>query len=226
MLLCFRYFSFRIKARVKRNLATPPHLFSCLSDCAETSHFIFSGPWTGIYIINSPGSQAFGFRLNFPFLGLQFADGRQIMGLFSLHNLVSRFLLLTFSSLSLSLWKPPFYSLLLWVWLYQIPHKNACLHAKSLSHVWLFATLWTAALQAPLSVGIIQGRFLEWVALSFLRGSSSHINEITQYLSLLSGLFHLAKYFPSSSILWMARVSFLKAEQYSMTYMYSTYNVS
>ena len=33
-----------------------------------------------------------------------------------------------------------------------------------LSHVWLFATSWTVACQAPLSMGILQARILEWVA--------------------------------------------------------------
>ena len=34
-----------------------------------------------------------------------------------------------------------------------------------LSHVRLFVTPWTAALQAPLSMGILQARILEWVAM-------------------------------------------------------------
>ena len=41
-----------------------------------------------------------------------------------------------------------------------------------LSHVWLFATPWTVARQAPLSMGILQARILEWVAMPFSRGSS------------------------------------------------------
>ena len=42
---------------------------------------------------------------------------------------------------------------------------------KSLSHVRLFATPWTVAYQATLSVhGIFQARVLEWVAISFTRG--------------------------------------------------------
>ena len=44
--------------------------------------------------------------------------------------------------------------------------------AESLSHVWLFATLWTVACQAPLVHGVFQARILEWVAISFSRGSS------------------------------------------------------
>ena len=38
---------------------------------------------------------------------------------------------------------------------------------KSFSHVWLFATPWTAAYQAPLSVGFFQARVLEWGAIAF-----------------------------------------------------------
>ena len=40
------------------------------------------------------------------------------------------------------------------------------------SHVQLFVTLQTIALQAPLSMGIVQARMLEWVAMPSSRGSS------------------------------------------------------
>ena len=40
------------------------------------------------------------------------------------------------------------------------------------SHVRLFATPWTVARQAPLSMGILQARILEWVAVPSSRGSS------------------------------------------------------
>ena len=40
------------------------------------------------------------------------------------------------------------------------------------SHVWLFPIPWTVACQAPLSMGFSQARILEWVAISFSRGSS------------------------------------------------------
>ena len=39
-----------------------------------------------------------------------------------------------------------------------------------LSHVQLFAIPWTVAHQAPLSMGILQVRILEWVAIPFTRG--------------------------------------------------------
>ena len=40
------------------------------------------------------------------------------------------------------------------------------------SHVRLFATPWTVANEAPLSMRILQARILEWVAIPFSRGSS------------------------------------------------------
>ena len=40
------------------------------------------------------------------------------------------------------------------------------------SHVQFFATLWTVAHQASLSMRILQARVLEWVAMPFSRGSS------------------------------------------------------
>ena len=51
-----------------------------------------------------------------------------------------------------------------------------CVHAaataKSLSRVRLFATPWTAAYQAPPSMGFFQARVLEWSAIAF---SGTHI---------------------------------------------------
>ena len=38
---------------------------------------------------------------------------------------------------------------------------------KSLSHVQLLATPWTAAFQAPLPMGFFQARVLEWGAIAF-----------------------------------------------------------
>ena len=48
-------------------------------------------------------------------------------------------------------------------------HRVLC--AQSLSHVRLFATPWTAAHQAPLSMGILQARILECVSMLSSRGS-------------------------------------------------------
>ena len=41
-----------------------------------------------------------------------------------------------------------------------------------LSRLWLSATPWTVARQAPMSVEVLQARILEWVALTFSRASS------------------------------------------------------
>ena len=44
--------------------------------------------------------------------------------------------------------------------------------ANCFSCVGLFVTLWTVALQAPLSMGILQARILQWVVISSSRGSA------------------------------------------------------
>ena len=65
----------------------------------------------------------------------------------------------------------------------------------SVSHVQLFATPWTVACQAPLSMSvheISQVRILEWVAISFSRGSSQLRDRI--HVSCIGGqiLYHWA----------------------------------
>ena len=53
------------------------------------------------------------------------------------------------------------------------PQTSACTCMLSpFSCVQLFATLWTVAYQAPQSMGILQARILEWVAMPSPRGSS------------------------------------------------------
>ena len=56
-----------------------------------------------------------------------------------------------------------------------------------LSRVWLFVVPWTAAHQAPLSMGILQARILEWVAIQSSRGSSQTRDQ-TQ-VSCIAGRF-------------------------------------
>ena len=51
------------------------------------------------------------------------------------------------------------------------PRMILKMKVKSLSRVQLFATPWTVAHQSPPSMGIFQARILEWVAISFSRGS-------------------------------------------------------
>ena len=60
---------------------------------------------------------------------------------------------------------------------------RVCVHAQLLSHVWLLATLWTTARQAPL-YGIFQARMLEWVAIFSSRGSFQPMDQI--YVSCVS----------------------------------------
>ena len=56
------------------------------------------------------------------------------------------------------------------------------------SCIWLFATPWTIACQAPLSLGILQARILEWVAIPFSRGSSQP-RDRTQVSCIADGFF-------------------------------------
>ena len=56
---------------------------------------------------------------------------------------------------------------------FQPMRRLTCVHACVLSClicVQLFTTLWTVAHQAPLSMGILQARILEWVAMPSSRG--------------------------------------------------------
>ena len=60
----------------------------------------------------------------------------------------------------------------------------AVLCAQSLSCIPLFVTLWTVPHWAPLSMGILQARILEWVVMPSSRGSSqprdqTHVSCIT-----------------------------------------------
>ena len=47
----------------------------------------------------------------------------------------------------------------------------------SCSVVWNSATQWTIACQAPLSMGILQTRILEWIAMPSTRGSSQPMDQ-------------------------------------------------
>ena len=60
--------------------------------------------------------------------------------------------------------------------------------AVSLSHVQLFATPWTVAHWSPLSVGILQVRLLEWVAMPSSRVCSQPRNQIQ--VSCMAGGFY------------------------------------
>ena len=54
----------------------------------------------------------------------------------------------------------------------QIGLTEPWVHAQLLSCVWLLATLWTVARQAPLPMGFSQARILEWAVISSSREST------------------------------------------------------
>ena len=60
--------------------------------------------------------------------------------------------------------------------------------AQSFSHVRLFAIPWIVARQAPLSMGILQARILEWDAMPSARGSSKP-RDLTQVSCIAEGFF-------------------------------------
>ena len=60
--------------------------------------------------------------------------------------------------------------------------------AYLLSYVQLFMTPWTVAHQAPLSIGILQARMLEWVAIPSSRGSI-HSRDVSQVSHIADEFF-------------------------------------
>ena len=76
-----------------------------------------------------------------------------------------------------------------------------------LSHfscVRVFATPWTVAHQAVLSMGILQSSILEWVAISLFRGSNCgllHCRGVLYCLSHLQAHYRFRSYFHSCPIL-------------------------
>ena len=68
--------------------------------------------------------------------------------------------------------------ILCWIFLCPSPFMNMHVPLASVcvltcfSHVHLFVTPWTVTWQAPLSMGFLQARILEWVAISLSKGTS------------------------------------------------------
>ena len=71
------------------------------------------------------------------------------------------------------------------VW--SLTKARATVHAQSLSRVWLFATPWPVARQAPLSMVILQAGILEWTAMPSSRGSSQSRDRT--HVSCIAGRF-------------------------------------
>ena len=67
--------------------------------------------------------------------------------------------------------------------------KSSVLCSQALSHVRFFATIWTVAHRAPLSMGILQAGILEWVAISYSRGSPQPGDQT--WVSCIAGRFFI-----------------------------------
>ena len=61
--------------------------------------------------------------------------------------------------------------------------------SRLLSCVQLFVTPWTVVRQAPLSMGILQARMLEWVAIAPPPGDLPNPRDQTQVSCIVSGFF-------------------------------------
>ena len=85
---------------------------------------------------------------------------------------------------------------------------DACVHASCFNCVWLFVTPWTVAHQASLSMGILQARTLEWVAMPFSRGSSRSSNQTrVSCASCIAGRFFTTEPLGKPG-LWISRDKF------------------
>ena len=90
-----------------------------------------------------------------------------------------------------------------YIYIYFNPYVCVCVcvyicSALSLSCVQLFATPWTVVLQAPLTMGILQARILEWVTMPSSRGSSLPRDQ-TQ-------VSHIASRFFTSWVTWEVHI--------------------
>ena len=77
---------------------------------------------------------------------------------------------------------------------------NSVCMLSHFSHVQLFATFWIVAHQAPLSMGILQARTLEWVAMPSSRGSSQPRDQICIPHAFCIGRWVLSTH--SSTLAW------------------------
>ena len=73
--------------------------------------------------------------------------------------------------------------------------------------VQLFVTLWTIAHQVPLSMGILQARILEWVAMPSFRGSSQPRDQThISYVSCIDR--QVCFFFFTTSATWEAYINY------------------
>ena len=89
-----------------------------------------------------------------------------------------------------------------------LPNLGAHAMLSRFSCVRFFVTLWTVACQAPLVHGILQARILDWVAISFSRGSSWPRNRTHVYCSscLVEGFFTTEPLGRTLPLVWVGLV--------------------
>ena len=97
--------------------------------------------------------------------------------------------------------------------------------ACSLSCVRLFSTPWTAARQAPLTMGILQARILEWVAMPSPRGSSQP-RDGTQVSRIVGRFFYPLSHqgSPSKPIIALQLLFSFQLQFHPMTQLFSPFN--
>ena len=86
-------------------------------------------------------------------------------------------ILLTVSSGSTSFCSSPLFKKnilynIYYIYIYYIHTHTHTYIVLVFSHVWLFESPWAIAHQAPLSMGVLQARILEWVTMPWSRASS------------------------------------------------------
>ena len=96
-----------------------------------------------------------------------------------------------------------------------LPHYLNKFVVQSL-HVWLFVTTLTVAHQAPLTMGFLQARILEWVTMPSSRGSSQPRNWI-QVSCILGGFFTISA---TRGMVRSKLVSLLEPSQPFQSYIY------
>ena len=96
--------------------------------------------------------------------------------------------------------------------------------AKSLSRVGLFMTPWPVAHQAPLPMGILQARILEWVPMPSSRGSSKPRGrtQISCYSTITENeIMQFAATWLDLEIIILSEVSQKERDKYHITSMWN-----
>ena len=101
------------------------------------------------------------------------------------------------------------------IWFFKaiLPLLNIILYVLNHCRVWLFATPWIVAHQAPLSMGILQASILKWVVMTSSMGSCQPRDQ-TQVSCIAEGFFIKLSHQGSTRILdWVAYPFFRGSSQ-------------